>query len=83
MIAHIHLQCIFSYTVLANHDRVDHISKYSDNAILAAGKESRVILACLYRTSGRFYMLEPISVDSTLKKKVEPKWLHTRAVLEI
>ncbi len=31
-------------------------------------KESRATLACLYRTSGRFYMLQQISVDSTLKK---------------
>ncbi len=27
-------------------------------------KESRVTLACLYRTSGQFYMLQTISVDS-------------------
>ena len=27
-------------------------------------KESRATLACLYRTSGRFYMLQLISVDS-------------------
>ncbi len=29
-------------------------------------KESRATLACLYRTSGRVYMLQFISVDSIL-----------------
>ena len=32
--------------------------------ILQAAKESRAALACLYRTSGRLYILELMSVDS-------------------
>ncbi len=36
----------------------------SDQDSMIKFKESRATLACLYRTSGRFYMLQLTSVDS-------------------
>ena len=36
----------------------------SRRKIIIGQKESRETLACLYRTSGRFYMLQLTSVDS-------------------
>ena len=61
------------------------ISDNHDNSDNSSQKESRATLACSYRTSGWFYMLQLISVDSRHFKQPELslQWsdLHTIKML--